>query len=405
MNTSFYIAKRYLFSRKSTHAINIISGISMLGVFVGSAALVIILSVFNGFESVIVTMYNKFTPQLKIEPKQGKTFNPNTAYFNSLHKNKALSSYTEVLEEHALVKYGGKQMISTIKGVSDEFLNNATLDSTIQKGSFTLKKNNQPYAVVGAIVEGNLGVNVQDGLTALQIYSPTRGSSNDLIPLDEFKTRYIYPSGVFSIQQDFDDMVITPLSFARDLLDQPVNVSSIELNFKPGTNVDAVQNDIKSKLDTRFTVKNRYEQNTELYKILHLEKASTYLILTFILMIAIFNIVGSLTMLVMDKQKDIAILTGLGATARTIQGIFFFEGMLITMIGCIAGMFVGLIFSLAQQYFQMIKMGGMLNAYPVEIKINDFLLVFLTVTVIGCIASGISARLSLKGLADIKQDL
>ena len=142
-----------------------------------------------------------------------------------------------------------------------------------------------------------------------------------------------------------------------------------------------------------------------MYKILHLEKASTYLILTFILMIAIFNIVGSLTMLVMDKQKDIAILTGLGATARTIQGIFFFEGMLITMIGCIAGMFVGLIFSLAQQYFQMIKMGGMLNAYPVEIKINDFLLVFLTVTVIGCIASGISARLSLKGLADIKQDL
>lgn len=405
MNTSVYIAKRYLFSRKSTHAINIISGISTLGVFVGSAALIIILSVFNGFEQVIVSMYNNFTPELKIEPKQGKTFNPNTAYFKQLHQNKALQAFTEVLEEHALVKYGDRQVISTIKGVSDDFLNNPSLDSTIRNGSFTLMKGNQPYAVVGSIVLNNLSINVKDGFTPLQIFSPTRGAVNSVIPTDEFKSEFIYPSGTFTMQRDFDDRVVTPISFARRLLDQPVNVSSIELNYKEGTDIDAAQQDIKDKIGEQFTVRNRYEQNTELYKILHLEKASTFLILTFILIIAIFNIVGSLTMLVIDKRKDIAILTSLGATGRMIQGIFFFEGMLITLSGCIAGMFVGLVFCALQLEYKFMKMDGVVDAYPVQLRITDFLLVFLTVVVIGSIASGVSARISVKGLNEIKQDL
>jgi lipoprotein-releasing system permease protein len=405
LNTSVYIAKRYLFSRKSTHAINIISGISTLGVFVGSAALIIILSVFNGFEKVIVSMYNNFTPQLKIEPRQGKTFNPNTAYFNHVHQNKAMLSFTQVLEEHVLIKYGDRQVISTLKGVSSDFLNNTALDSTLRNGSFTLMKGIQPYAVVGGIVLNNLSINVKDGFTPLQVFSPTRGKTNSVIPTDEFKSRFIYPSGSFTMQRDFDDRVITPISFARDLLDQPVNVSSIELNYKDGTDIDAVQQDIKDKIGAEYTVKNRYEQNTELYKILHLEKASTFLILTFILIIAIFNIVGSLTMLVIDKRKDIAILTGLGAPGRMIQGIFFFEGMLITLSGCIAGMFVGFVFSYLQMEYKFMKMDGVVDAYPVQLRISDFLLVFLTVVVIGSIASAISARISVKGLNEIKQDL
>ncbi|MBW4888589.1 ABC transporter permease [Mucilaginibacter sp. HMF5004] len=404
MNTSVYIARRYLFSRKSTHAINIISGISTLGVFVGSAALIIILSGFNGMEDIIVKMYNNFTPQLKIEPKQGKTFNPNTTYFNTLHKNKALVSFTEVLEEHALVKYGDRQVISTLKGVSDEFLNNKALDSTLDGGAFVLKKDKQPFAVVGSIVQGNLSVNVKDSFTPLQIFTPSRAKSGSVIPIDEFKSRFIYPSGSFTMQRDFDDRVITPLDFARDLLDQPVNISAIELNFKPGTDIDAIQHEIKDNINTQFTVHNRSEQNTLLYKILHLEKASTFLILAFILIIAIFNIVGSLTMLVMDKQKDIAILASLGAAGRVIQGIFFVEGMLITLSGCIAGMVVGFIFSILQKYFGMIKMDVDMP-FPVQFRITDFLLVFLTVTVIGSIASAISARISVKGLDEIKQDL
>jgi len=405
LNTSVYIARRYLFSRKSTHAINIISGISTLGVFVGSAALIIILSGFNGLEHIIVAMYNNFTPQLKIEAKQGKTFNPNTAYFTSLHKNPSLASYTEVLEEHALVKYGDRQVISTIKGVSEEFLNNTSLDSTLLSGSFILSKNRQPYAVVGSIVQSNLGVNVKDEFTPLQIFSPVRGVSNAMLPTEEFKSMMIYPSGAFTMQRDFDDRVITPLSFTRGLLDQPVNVSSIELNFKPGTDVEAMQRGITGKIGANFSIKNRYEQNTELYKILHLEKASTFLILAFILIIAIFNIVGSLTMLVMDKRKDIAVLTSLGATSRLIQGIFFVEGMLITLSGCIAGMLVGYIFSVLQIEFKLIKMDGVVDAFPVAFRVSDFLLVFLTVAVIGSIASGISARISIKGLNEIKQDL
>lgn len=322
MNTSVYIARRYLFSRKSTHAINIISGISMLGVFIGSAALIVILSVFNGFEKVILALYNNFSPELKIEPVRGKTFDPNTPYFNTLHKNAALFSFAEVLEEKALVRYGDRQVISTVKGVSTEFLNNRGLDSTIISGSFTLELHKQAAAVIGTIVQSSLSVNIKDELTPLQIYSPRRGLVNSVNPMDEFIQKNIYPSGVFSIQQDFDDIVVTPLSFTRELLDEPNEVSSIELNFKDGTDLDKVQNEIKTKIGNAFTVKDRYEQNTSLYRILNSEKWAVFSILTFVLIIAIFNIVGSLTMLVMDKRKDIAILSSLGASRGLIKRIF-----------------------------------------------------------------------------------
>jgi len=390
------------------HAINIISGISMLGVFVGSAALVIILSVFNGFEKVILSLYNNFTPELKIEPTRGKTFDPNTPYFNSLHKNEKLFSYTQALEEKALIRYGNRQFIATIRGVSDDFLKNKQLDSTIQNGSFTIKANDLPYAVIGATVQNSLGVNINDQLSSLQIYSPRRKVVNSINPEDEFVRRPISVSGIFSIQQDFDDIVVTPLSFSRDLLDEPKDVSSLELNFKKGTNINKQQKDIQEKLGKGFSVKNRYEQNTELYKTLNYERWSVFMILIFVLIIAIFNIIGSLTMLVMDKRKDIAILTSLGAGKPLIQGIFFFEGMMISVTGCILGMIAGLIFCVLQQQFGLIKMGGqmmVIDAYPVDMNFTDFVLVFLTVSGIAVVASGISARLSIKGLDEIKQDL
>lgn len=408
MNTSIYIAKRYLFSKKSTHAINIISGISMLGVFIGSAALIIILSGFNGFEKVILALYNNFTPQLKIQSVRGKTFNPNTPYFNSLKKNAAVFSAIGVLEEKVVIKYGDRQVISSIKGVSDEFLKNKNLESTITNGSFLLHIHNQPTAVIGAIVQSGLSVNVNDELTPLQIYSPRRNIVNSINPADEFVQKNIYPSGVFSIQQDFDDIVVAPLSFARELLDEPNEVSSVELNFKDGTDIDGMQKEIRGKLGTAFTVKNRYEQNTSLYRILNSEKWAVFCILTFVLIIAIFNIVGSLTMLVLDKREDIAILSSLGAERSLIQGIFFVEGMLISLLGCVAGGVVGLLFCLAQMQFGLIKMGSqssIIDAYPVALKVSDFILVFLTVTVIAVISSGISARVSVQGLDEIKQDL
>ncbi len=390
------------------HAINIISGISMLGVFVGSAALIVILSVFNGFEKVILALYNKFTPELKIEPAQSKTFDPNTPYFKQLRNDPTIFSYTQALQEKALIRYGDRQFIGTVRGVSDDFLKNKQLDSTIQNGSFTLKLNDMPYAVIGATVQNSLGVNIHDQLSSLQIYSPKKKEVSTVNPADNFVHQPINVSGIFSIQQDFDDIVVTPLSFARLLLDEPEEVSSIEINFKPGTRVANIQKQIEDKLGKKFMVKDRYQQNTELYKTLNYERWFTFLILTFVLIIAIFNIIGSLTMLVMDKRKDIAVLTSLGAGKPLIQGIFFFEGMMIAITGCVAGIIVGVIFCLLQQQFGMIKMGGQLmviDAYPVNMKFTDLVLVFLTVTGISVIASGISARLSVKGLDEIKQDL
>ena len=409
MNTSIYIAGRYLFSRKKMHAINIISGISMLGVFVGSAALVIILCAFNGLEDVILSLYSNFTPEIQVQPKQGKTFDPNTAYFNALHRDPKLFSFTEVLEEKALIRYGTTgEFIGTIRGVSDEFLKNKALDSTIEKGSFTLKDSGHDLAVIGATVQSKLSVNIHDQLSPLQVYTPKRNASASADPLSEFEVRYIYPSGIFNIQQDFNSLIITPISFMRDLLNEPKNVSEIDLNYKKGTNLEAVQSDLQDKIGSTFIIKNRIEQNADLYKTLNYERWSIYMILTFVLIIAIFNIIGSLTMLVIDKQKDIAILTSLGANKRLIQGIFFFEGMMISFIGCIAGMVVGFIFCVLQQQFAFIKFGDNLtaiDAYPIGFKAFDFVLVFLTVGSISAIASGISARLSIKRLGEIKEEL
>jgi len=390
------------------HAINIISGISMLGVLIGSAALIIILSVFNGFEKVILSLYSNFTPEIKIETRLGKTFDPNTPYFNALHKDARIFSYTEVLEEKVLIRYGDKPFLGTIKGVSDDFLKNKRLDSTVQIGSFTLKSGGRDFAVIGTTIQANLGINVHDNLSPMEIFSPRRGVVNSANPLNEFVVRSINASGVFAIQQEFDDILVTPIEFARDLLDQPKEISSIELTYKRGTNLTSVQNKIKDEIGDKFTVKNRKEQNTELYKTLNYERWSIFMILTFVLIIAIFNIIGSLTMLVIDKRQDIAILSSLGANKQTIQGIFFFEGMMISLIGCIAGIVLGLAFCLVQQHFGLIKMGAqmsVIDAYPVDLDIANFVLVFLTVGAISVIASGISARLSIKGLDEIKQDL
>jgi lipoprotein-releasing system permease protein len=358
LNTSIYIAKRYLFSKKQTHAINIISGISMLGVLVGSAALIIILSVFNGFEKVILSLYSDFTPELKIEPRLGKTFDPNTSYLKHLSKDGRIFSYTDVLQEKVLIKYGDKPFIGSIKGVSDDFLKNKDLDSTIQYGSFTLKDSGYQFAVIGTTIQSSLGVSLKDQSTPLQIYSPRRASGSATNPMNDFIFRTILPSGVFGIQQDFDNQMVVPIEFTRELLDEPKNVSSVEINFKPGTNVDDVQGEIQEKIGDNFIVKNRKEQNTELYKTINYERWSIFMILTFVLIIAIFNIVGSLTMLVIDKRKDIAILTSLGAHKGLIQGIFFFEGMMISAIGCVIGIVLGIRSVFASVTIQLCKNGG-----------------------------------------------
>lgn len=408
MNTSIYIAKRYLFAKKQTHAINIISGISILGVLVGSAALIIILSVFNGLEKVILSLYSNFTPELKIEPRYGKTFDPHSPYFEGLGRDVRVVSYTQVLQEKALMRYADRQFIGTVKGVSDDFLKGRTLDSTIQFGSFTLKDKGRDFAVIGSTVQGSLGVSLKDQFTPLQIFSPKRNAGNSTNPMNDFVFRSILPSGVFGIQEDFNDMIVTPIAFTRDLLDEPNKVSSIEINYKKGTDIAKIEASIEERIGKNYTVRNRKEQNTELYKTINYERWSIFMILTFVLIIAIFNIIGSLTMLVIDKRKDIAILTSLGANKGLIQRIFFFEGMMISAIGCVTGLALGILICFIQQQYGFIKMGStmsVLDAYPVAFKLSDIGLVFLTVTLIAVIASGISSRLSVKSLDELKQEL
>jgi len=408
LNTSIYIAKRYLFAKKQTHAINIISGISILGVLVGSAALIIILSVFNGLEKVILSLYSNFTPELKIEPRYGKTFDPHSPYFEGLGRDVRVVSYTQVLQEKALMRYADRQFIGTVKGVSDDFLKGRTLDSTIQFGSFTLKDKGRDFAVIGSTVQGSLGVSLKDQFTPLQIFSPKRNAGSSTNPMNDFVFRSILPSGVFGIQEDFNDMIVTPIAFTRDLLDEPNKVSSIEINYKKGTDIAKIEASIEERIGKNYTVRNRKEQNTELYKTINYERWSIFMILTFVLIIAIFNIIGSLTMLVIDKRKDIAILTSLGANKGLIQRIFFFEGMMISAIGCVTGLALGLLICFIQQQYGFIKMGStmsVLDAYPVAFKLGDIGLVFLTVTLIAVIASGISSRLSVKRLDELKQEL
>lgn len=381
----------------------------MLGVFVGSAALIIILSVFNGFENIVLSMYNTFSPELKIEALKGKTFDPADARFVALKNDKRIISYTEVLEEKALVRYGKSQSIALVKGVSEGFTKGKPgLDSVISSGSFMLWNRGQDYAVIGAALQNYLSINLNDEFQTLDIYAPRKGALNSINPADEFNLRSIYPSGVFSAQQEFDNTMIVPLRFARDLLSEQVLVSSIEINTTAGVDVNDLQAELEELIGKDFVIKNRSEQNELLYKILNSEKWAIFLILTFVLIIAIFNIIGSLTMLVIDKRQDIAILSSLGANNQLIKGIFFLEGMMISMLGCIGGMLAGLLFILLQKHFGFIEMSGnnlMISSYPVGIKLTDFFLVFATVFLVSIVASAISSRLSVRNSHSFKEVL
>ncbi len=383
----------------------------MLGVMVGSAALVIILSVFNGFEETVLKMFNSITPQILVAPAKGKTFDPNTTYFNQLKKDKKIYSFTEVLAENALVRYNTKQTPAVIKGVSSDFLKNKSLDTIMLDGTFVLaNKIGQPQAVVGSALQAFLDTNPADPFEQLQVFSPKKGATGNAVnPMDDFTMLSIAPAGVFEVQQDFDNLLIVPLSFARELLGEPKNISAIEINVQPNIDTEKLKAKMSADLGSNYVVKNRIEQNQTLYNLLGSEKWMVYIILTFILIIAIFNIIGSLTMLVIDKQKDISVLSSLGAGKRLIRRIFLAEGMMITLIGCIFGILIGLTFCLLQQKFGWVKMGDanfmFSNAYPIALKWKDFVLVFVTVAFFSFIASSLASNLSIKKIDRINQDL
>lgn len=396
MNTPFFIAKRYLFSKKSVNAINIISGISTLGVFIGSAALIIILSVFNGFEQLILNMFSALSSDLRIEPASGKFFQANSEIKAQLNKDSRVLHYSEVLQERVLLRYGSNQFIAVLKGMDGDF---SRVNELIEVGNGVSEGQHESQAILGAAVQAYLGVDIEEGPSFISVYSPRKDVVSSINPADEFNIQRVRAVGVLYAQPSFDEYFITPLSFAQELLNEYSQVSAIELDLKNGVRLSAFQRELSSSLGSDFTVKNVAQQNPSLYKILNSEKWAVFFILTFVVIIAILNIIGSLTMLVIDKRKDIVVLRSLGANSSFIQRIFFTEGMLISLMGCIGGMLFGFLFCLAQLKFGMIKMSGsglISDTYPIALKGTDFLLVFGTVFVISGIASYISSKLSLK---------
>lgn len=406
MNLPLLFAKRYLFSKKSVNAINIISSISVIGVMVSSAALIILLSSFNGMEELILSMYSKFAPEIKIEPHRGKLFTTNKPIFNELRKDPNVVHYTEVLEEKVLLQYANRQYISTIKGVEPQSLNKSIGDSILVNGAYRLMHDSTNLAILGASVQANLGISMQNDPELIQVYSPRKGVKNSSNPAEEFNIRAISPSGVLRYQQDFDNFIITPISFAKEVLGEYDRVSSIEFYLKTGTNIKLFEQDLQKKLGTDYIVKNREEQNPTLYKNVRVERWVVFFILTLISVIAIFNIVGSLTMLVLDKQKDMTVLKSLGGNNSLIQRIFFYEGLMIAIIGCVLGLLIGAIFNYIQSTYGIIRVedgaNTILDSYPMVSRWSDYALVFTTVTGISGLVSYFSAKVSVKELNKLK---
>lgn len=397
MNFSFFIARRYLISKKSHNIINIISGISMVGVAVGTAALIIVLSVFNGLESAVVSMFSVFDPDIKISAAKGKTFEGIELDQKLITQIPGVISYTEVVEENALLRYNQQQHLVTIKGVDSTYQSQSPLDSVIVEGQMLLQEDSLNYAVAGYGVAYFLDIDLKSPDNFIAVYIPKRTGSLSLLSEDAFNSDIIQPVGIFSIQQDFDDKyLIVPLRFARRLLDYNQELTSVEIRLNPKANVDKIQQKVAKIVGNNFKVKSRFEQQEVLYKIMKSEKWAVFLILTFILIVASFNTIGSLTMLIMDKKKDISILHSLGAEKKTIRRIFFLEGFMITLVGALAGLLIGLMVCYLQINYGLVKLqsGGsfIFSAYPVKIIPLDFLYVLGTIVLIGVFAAWIPVK-------------
>ncbi|MBC8464544.1 MAG: ABC transporter permease [Bacteroidetes bacterium] len=391
LNVPFYIAKRYLFSKRSRNVVHLISYVSMLGVAVGTAALVIVLSVFNGFEDLVLSLYNAFDPAIKITAVEGKVFEAEEVKELLDEKN---ILYSEVLEEKVLLKYEDKEYIAKLKGVDANFKKLNSVDSMLVVGDYFegYKANNT--AIVGQGVAYYLSMGVGDMMNPLQVFVPKRESKHLLKPETAFAQRSLVPVGVFAIQADFDaNYVIASLDFVRELLNRTTEVSAIEVACS-NAEMEVLQAELQQILGAHYQVQNRYQQHAFLHKILHSEKLAVFLILTFILIIATFNIIGSLSMLMIDKKQDIQTLANIGASKQSIQQLFMYEGILTTSVGALVGVGFGLLVCWAQLQFGLITMGEgsfVVNQYPVVIHANDVLLVLATVLGIGTVASWLPA--------------
>ena len=392
MNFPFYIARRYLFSKKSTHAINVISAISVVGVAVATMALVVTLSVFNGFHDLVASFFTQMDPQLKVTPMKGKTAPADDPILTKIRQLPEVEVATECLEDQALIMYGDRQMMVKVKGVEDNFDKLTHIREILEgDGTFELHAADINYGIPG------LGIAYQMGLgytyqQPLKVYAPRREGQLDLTnPEEGFVEDELYSPGVvFSMKQGKYDRnyVLTSLRFTRNLFQQDGMLSSLELRLKPGSNFDRVKEKMQQLAAGKYDVRDRYEQQNDTFRIMKVEKLIAYIFLTFILMIACFNIIGSLSMLIIDKRRDVVTLRNLGANDRQISRIFLFEGRMISAIGALLGIVLGLLLCLLQQQYGIVRLGTsegsfVVNAYPVSVHPWDIVIIFLTVLAVG----------------------
>lgn len=401
-NFSFYVARRYMFSKKSVGAINVISFISVAGVAVGTMALVIVLSVFNGFHDLVASLFTNFDPQIEVVPLKGKTVNADAPELDRIRHLDFVDVATDVVEDQAIAVYGDRQRMVTVMGVDENFdqLTNIS-DILYGDGDFTLRVANLYFGVPGIRLAQDLGLGAR-WADYLKIYAPVRrGQLTDLdTPTDGFVVdSLLSPGVVYAVNQNkYDrDRIITSIYFARQLFDQDGMLSSLQLRLKPDTDLSTAKREIKAAAGEKFRVLDRFEQQADTFRIMQIEKVLAYVFLTFILIVACFNIISSLSMLIIDKKNDINTLHNLGANDRQIQSIFLYEGRIISAVGALIGIGLGLALCGLQQAFGFVKMGEssgtfIVNAYPVSVHYWDVLVVFITVILIGWAASWIPAR-------------
>lgn len=394
MNVPFYIAKRYLFSKKSHNAINVISAISVCGVALATLALVCTLSVFNGFRDVVATFFTAFDPELKITAVSGKVFDGQDPRIEALRRMPEVAVFSESLEENAMVQYKDRQAMAVIKGVEDNFEELTAIDSILfGRGQFVLHDEVADYVIPGIELVSILGTGIKF-LDPLEVYAPKRGAKVNMAnPASGFNAAKLHSSGlVFAVnQQKYDSAyLLTSLQFARRLFLYDTEVSSVELKLKPDADAGRVKTKIQEMLGDGFRVQDRYEQQADTFRIMEIEKLISYLFLTFILMIACFNVIGSLSMLIIDKRADVVTLRNLGADDRLVTRIFLFEGRMISLMGASIGVVLGLALCFAQQEFGLLSLGGgasggnfVVDAYPVSVHAWDIVLVFATVLAVG----------------------
>lgn len=395
---NFLFAWRYFKAKKSTNAINIIAWISILAILVGTAALILVLSVFNGFEDLVKSLYSSFYPDIKIFPASGKQLVLTEEQLAKLKGINGVNQYSLVAQEKALLQNGESQSIVYLKGVDENYVKVSGVSSHVVKGTFDLGTADAPLLVLGAGIENAVGVQSDRNLSPLTVYMPRKSADVSLTdPLQSISADTVNTSGAFIIQQEFDNnYAFTNLDFMRAMLELPDDTyGGAELSLYPGTDPDAVKEQMQQVLSKDYLIQTRYEQNKSLYAVMRAEKWVIYIILSLILVVAAFNMIGALTMLVLEKKKDISVLHALGADKGLIQKIFVSEGLLLALIGGGIGMLLAFLIALGQIYFKFIPLQGgsfLIDYFPVKLDPKDFLLVATTVVVIALIASYIPAR-------------